>query len=269
MTYLEVLFDAGEMKCFAVSKYDIEPSLEPIAGAEWICLNPLKGTRRISNVSTFRNILIELDKGSIDSQLEYIRTIGLPHSTLTYSGGKSIHCVISLEKPASDAAEYRRWVEMVYNAYGLKKLDTSCRDPAKLTRIAGALRKDNGVLQTSLYVGSRIPNETLFAWLLSRLGMKTYRYLLLPKTKKVFTVPATNKYVSKTTEALIKEGVCSESSRHASFTKAAAQLAYNGFNYDEIIELLMEPFESLIAERSITELEGIARWAVTNIKADT
>lgn len=267
-TFLRILFDPGEATCYATSMYDVEATLRPVKGAELVCVNPLKGYRKDANVATFRNIVIELDKGTVEAQLAYIKHIELPHSTLTFSGGKSVHCIISLETPAADIAEYRRWVELAYTSYGQNKLDSSCKNPSRLTRLAGAMRKDKKVVQTSLYVGHRIPNDTFFAWCISRLGMKTYRSLLLPKAKKLFSQPLPNKYISRTTEALIKQGVCSESSRHASFTKAAAQLAHNGFEYEEILDLLSEPFESIISERGLSELEGIARWAVNNIKAD-
>ncbi len=269
MKYLDVLFDKSDEKCFGDNIWDIRLSGAPKPSTEFVSLNPLKGTRRTANVAIFRNILIELDKGSVDSQLAYIAKIGLPHSTLTFSGGKSIHCVISLESPAKDLEEYRRLVELVYTAYDKTKLDGSCKDPSRFTRLAGGYRKDKAAYQTSLFVDKRISDDILHSWLIGRLGMNKWRNLLLPakrptRIKKVVEA----KSLSQNTKSLIEDGLCSEASRHASFTKAAAQMVHTGYDYEEIFDLLQGPFEAIIAERSIKELKDIIKWATRNIKEE-
>lgn len=267
MKYIDVLFDKEDKKCFGSNIWDIQLSDSPSPSTEFVSLNPLNGTRRTSNVAIFRNILIELDKGSIDSQLAYIAKIGLPHSTLTFSGGKSIHCIISLQTPAKDLEEYRRLVELVYTAYDKKKLDGSCKDPSRFTRLANGYRRDKQATQTSLYVGERVSDDVLHSWLISRLGMNKWRSLLLPAKRPTRIKKAVEaKSLSKNTKALIEEGVCSEVSRHSSFTKAAAQMVHTGYDYEEIFDLLQGPFEAIITERSIKELKDIIKWATRNIK---
>jgi hypothetical protein len=270
MKYLEVLFNEGESKCFSDNVWGIHLSDAPGPNTEFVSLNPLNGTRRTTNVVIFRNILIELDKGSIDSQLAYITKIGLPHSTLTFSGGKSVHCIISLKTPAKDLEEYRRLVELVYTAYDKTKLDGSCKDPSRLTRLADGFRKDKGAKQTNLYTGARISDDVLHTWLIKRLGMNKWRSMLLP-TKRPLRLkkPKEIKSLSKNTKALIEDGVCSEVSRHSSFIKAAAQMVYTGYDYEEIFDLLEQPFESIITERSIKELKDIVNWATRNIKEES
>lgn len=269
MKYLDVLFDKSDEKCFGDNIWEIRLSGAPKPSTEFVSLNPLNGTRSTANVAIFRNILIELDKGSVDSQLAYIAKIGLPHSTLTFSGGKSIHCIISLETPAKDLEEYRRLVELIYTAYDKTKLDGSCKDPSRFTRLAGGFRKDKEAVQTSLYVGKRISDDVLHSWLIGRLGMNKWRNLLLPAKRPVRIRKAVEaKSLSKNTKALIEERICSEVSRHSSFTKAAAQMVHTGYDYEEIFELLEEPFQSIITERSIKELKDIIKWATRNIKEE-
>lgn len=269
MEYLNVLFDKSDKKCFGATVWDTHLSESPGTSTEFVSLNPLKGTRKTDNVVVFRNILIELDKGSIESQLAHIAEIGLPHSVLTFSGGKSIHCIISLQTPARDLEEYRRIVELIYTAFGKKKLDSSCKDPSRFTRLAGGFRKDKQALQTSLYVGKRISDEVLHSWLIGRLGMNKWRNLLLPVKRPVRIRKAVEaKSLSKNTKALIEEGICSEVSRHSSFTKAAAQMVHTGYDYEEIFDLLEGPFQSIITERSIKELKDIIKWATRNIKEE-
>src|SRR4051812_43576848 len=125
--YYNALFDPGEATCFAwtataasvASLCHWEDQRSP-----WICVNPLhlerdndpeasilpwarndRGRRADCNVSAFRNILVEMDSVPLAEQWTVIRDCGMPFTTSVYSGGKSIHFVISLSDPCANRTE--------------------------------------------------------------------------------------------------------------------------------------------------------------------
>lgn len=65
---------------------------------EYFCLNPLEGRKVDLNVTAYRNFLIEFDTIDLDQQLHLLSELEklIPIRTITYSGYKSYHAVISL-----------------------------------------------------------------------------------------------------------------------------------------------------------------------------
>lgn len=156
------LFDEGESTCFANNVRQVE--IEPVIAqrTQFFCINPLRNYRKDANVVTHRNILVEFDKGSIEEQRAHIERIQLPYCTLTHSGNKSLHAIISLTDPIPKH-HYRAYVQAVYTAVG-NEVDRSCGNPSRFSRTPNAIR-DNGNTQLLLDVRQRISHHELELWL--------------------------------------------------------------------------------------------------------
>ena len=116
---------------------------DPRAGA-WIRVNPLDGKGiKDENVTDYRYVLVESDSLPIAQQNALIHDLELPVATLVHTGGKSLHAVVKIE--ASGREEYRQRVAYLFDVCeknGLK-IDRSCKNPSRLTRLPGFQRGDN------------------------------------------------------------------------------------------------------------------------------
>jgi len=170
--FYNVLFNEDEHTCFGPTPFDTNsyPIIDGINSqlTKFFTINPLvKGrTRKGTNVRYHRNLMFEIDNIAVEDQARLIKQSGLPFSTATFSGGKSIHWIISLTQPLEDRVEYTAVWKACYAAL-LKcdiEADTATKDPARLSRCPGVIR-DNGKEQKLLKVGSRIELEELVIWL--------------------------------------------------------------------------------------------------------
>lgn len=176
--FYELLFDSDEYGCFTdtvygTKTYKARPRGEK-AEVQYFSINPFhKGTTRAgSNVSSFRNMLIEIDKDSKgnriprEKQEELFQTLRVPYSTLVWSGSKSYHGIICVQEGFDDIAHYQRAVAAVYRV--LAKLefdhDTSVKDPGRLSRCAGSLRF-NQVQEIQQLRSRRISMKQFDQWL--------------------------------------------------------------------------------------------------------
>lgn len=183
---LKLLFRSNDQICVG-NEYAVEVGPQPIEPlAPFFSVNPLhpsldhiklpdgaikankapSGRRADLNVTSFNNFLFEMDGTPLETQLEYIEACGFPFATVTYSGGKSYHAILSLEKspvtakPHTQEAvdEYKR----VWKALAavmcqrlnqpLTLLDSACQNPSRLSRMPGATR-DNGKVQELVRLG--------------------------------------------------------------------------------------------------------------------
>lgn len=191
--FYEVLFDKGEYTCFGNTIYDTKlfdvNRKGPKADVPFFTINPMeKGTSRaIKNVSKFRNFLFEMDEDAegnkIDNkeQAKYIHKCGLPFSTAVYSGGKSIHWIVSLEQPFEDKVEYdAMWkaIAKVLENHGAP-IDKAVKDPSRFSRVPGAVRLETKQLQKLVKVNSRVTTEELLIWLESH-GVDWTDYIYKP-----------------------------------------------------------------------------------------
>lgn len=139
-----------------------DPLLGKLLGAAhdcgvWCVQNPIRdhgGRRRNADVADFRWALVESDELPADEQLERMcallfetQATGWKCKALTWSGNKSWHAEVYVGAPDEDS--YRAQVDELYrycDANGLP-VDHSCRNPARLTRLAGAWRAETGQRQ--------------------------------------------------------------------------------------------------------------------------
>lgn len=159
------MFDDGEWTCFGQQHTAV--ACNPIhlltsGEHQLVGLNPMVNSRRDSNVQVFRNILVEQDVGSVDEQIQYIKEMGFPYSSAVYSGNKSVHFLVSLDKPLPDLRSYKfvsKWILRI-----LSKADQATINPSRFTRVPGTLRT-SGKMQELVDLGNRIQRETLNVWL--------------------------------------------------------------------------------------------------------
>ncbi|MGN0508690.1 MAG: AAA family ATPase [Ruminococcus sp.] len=132
----------------------------PAAGA-WIRVNPLdgKGVKNI-NVTDFRYVLVESDKMALEEQNALIRELELPVAILVYSGGKSIHAIVHIDAPNYD--EYRKRVDYLFGVCKKNGLiiDTSCKNPSRLSRLPGVMRGD----KKQYIIDTNIGKESFSEW---------------------------------------------------------------------------------------------------------
>jgi hypothetical protein len=139
------------------------------------CINPVFGSRRRqSDLTRYVNFLFECDTTDIDQQfklLDKVKNLEIVRMA-TYSGGKSIHFIVScadtleLGEPGSPeaTARYKQiWTELalLFTNLGIVP-DLAGKNPATLSRYPGAFRDgtkqsllfDDGPLVTSEYLQS-------------------------------------------------------------------------------------------------------------------
>ena len=143
-------------------------------GGAWLRCNPTDGEHEShgkraecdADVTRFRNVLVESDPdaASMDAeqlreakreQLRRIVALRLPCSCMVDSGHKSVHAVVRVEDPGEHLTreEWDRRRDLVYSVCDANGLphDPACKNPSRLTRLAGARRGDQE--QTLLATG--------------------------------------------------------------------------------------------------------------------
>jgi hypothetical protein len=108
----------------------------------WCVVNPIDGMgRKDSNVAAYRNTLIESDEMPKGEQLEMLLALFDGRlAAIVDTGNKSLHGIVRVD--AGSAEEYARKVSRMHarcEANGLI-VDKKCKNPANLTRLAGAMR---------------------------------------------------------------------------------------------------------------------------------
>jgi hypothetical protein len=179
--FLSTLFNLTEGIC--VGSTGRETAVQSVANLgnpeayNFFCINPLLitidknpteswhspyvGRRADCNVTEYRNFLLEIDTLPLDEQKAVL--LDCPISTLVYSGGKSMHAIISLETPLTSKQEYKNVFARI--AKKVPQIDIANSNPSRFSRMANSYRTSNNVLQVLYVCGKRISKETFEAWL--------------------------------------------------------------------------------------------------------
>jgi hypothetical protein len=162
--FYNLLFESNEGVCWSWNIYGNTVRGKDLArqhrGANFFSINPLlPGGRKDDNVSCYRNILIEFDNLPLDEQKKLLAKV--PKSTIVFSGGKSLHAIISLVDPCESREEYNDLVSRIL--LKLPDADKSVKNPSRLSRAPYADRA--GVMQELLYLGRRYTKTELNDWL--------------------------------------------------------------------------------------------------------
>ncbi len=205
----------------------------------FISINALHTRRADANVTTFRNFLIEMDgEENLHNQWRTATGVKLPFSTCTWSGGKSLHFIVSLETPI-DEKTWRRWSKALVKA--VPGADASTTNPSRFTRLPGAVR-ENGNTQHLLYLGSRIANSIVEEFVRPHLepDVPNFRSLynnMLGLTGLEAAHPLTKAFINGTHPC--------NTGRNTALFKCAADLKDVGLSIEEADELLAGPAEEL------------------------
>ena len=259
--YAAALFDPGEHTCFTNTPYGT--SVFALAAGirkppAYFSINPLRpGSRRLDdNVVAYRNILVECDTGSLPEQMDYIRELAMPFTTLVFSGGKSLHFVISLATALPDRAAYKALVERVHAV--VTRCDHKTKNPSRLARWPSHFREDKGKWQHLLLVKNRVDSAALDSWLTA--------HGALPRTVQARKRRVTPVAVGRRlwplgrTLVLLKEGA-PEGVRNDETYVAAHDLFRCGYTLEEATDKLVTALVALdFAEREIVRTIESA-WA--------
>lgn len=262
--FYEILFDPDESTCFSDTPYGVR--VEPVNAwlrrslLEWnfVCINPLHperdlaptrpqhsefiGRRADINVTAYRNFLCEFDKGEINEQRKVIETI--PYATLVFSGGKSLHAIISLEEPCTNKQEYDRLVRRIYAK--LPGVDRSGKNPSRFTRAPGVLRGD--VRQELLDVRPRTSKLAIEAWL----GPDN----LISEVSATPMFPG-QRILRDETNHFLSVGSPEGGWNNALF-KAAADMTRSGYSREEIVHLCGIP-TGYLDEKDLRTIDSAIR----------
>ena len=154
-----------------------------------------RGSYRASiNVITFKNFLLESDTLPIELQIELIKYLNahIPIRLATFSGSKSVHLIISVADTlfSSSVKDPVQMYKQVWQGLAdkatevtktfllecsieapLKIFDSATKDPARLSRLPGAMRGE--VEQRVLHTGALVASEDLLA-LSAEIKLKQY-----------------------------------------------------------------------------------------------
>lgn len=213
-----------------------------------LALNPIKGFRRDAGVYKFKNFLLELDVGSQNEQLNYMKTLGIPYSAAIFSGSKSIHFLISLGSLIPNEKSYLIIYEWMLNVGSL--FDQNCKNASRSIRICGALRPETGKEQELIEFKGQVHINDLAAWLNKHPEGR-------PKEKQINTISETpdfNKIKDWAIMAL-KRGIVPPN-RNKQWFAVAVEFALAGYSESDTLEKLRPYFSP---DRDFKERE----WKIT------
>lgn len=200
----------------------------------FVAINPILGFRNDSAVYKFKNFMLECDVGSIDSQVKYLKQLGIPYSAIIYSGSKSAHVLITLSKPI-DEKSYRVIYQWLLNIGTL--FDPACRNPSRSIRIAGAIRPETGKEQELLEFKGVVENSDLFNYLKLRPEGKPQVRKKKPRSGELDIERLPNWVADR-----LVNGLDPTKGRNQTFFSISIEFALAGYSEDETISILEEYF---------------------------
>lgn len=136
------------------------------------CINPLVHRRNTKDIMGNNNcyaLLFECDDLTITpkEQAKRLLQTGIPFSTMTYSGGKSIHMIIRFEEPMQDEWTQKSWWKTIAKALETHGIiaDNKARLITQISRIPGSINTNTGKVQKLIQVRERVSFKALEEWL--------------------------------------------------------------------------------------------------------
>jgi hypothetical protein len=215
-----------------------------------VALNPIQGFRADANCRAFRSFLLEMDGYDLKQQISYLRKLGIPYSALIFSGGKSIHTLITLDKDLPDEKTWRLYAEWILNRAAL--CDQATKNPSRSVRIAGALR-DGTHRQHPVEIKGRVDREELTKYLLQ------YPHLMpRPKEKRPISTEPHLDLLPEWVQEQLKHGIDFGHSRNVTWFNLACCFARVGYSEDRTIDFLSKYF---VEDRTFKEKEWLTSIA--------
>jgi hypothetical protein len=239
--FLELFFNPDEEICFSANQFAYPSEPQTNINEEktiLVTINPVKGKRCDTNITSFRTFMIECDDMPIPEQYKYIQQMEFPFSYCCYSGGKSLHFALVLDHEIPSEHIYRHTYQWILNI--LTQADQKTKNPSRSIRFPGVIRPDTGKEQKLLHLGQRVSLETLTKWL--------NRYpAAMPKPlikKAKNRGSAQLKGIKTWAKNALKQGVHTmEGSRNQMWMSLGCEFALNGFDLSDTIYYLRDYFE--------------------------
>ena len=255
--YLNVLFDADDHvnACFdSVKETQSYLRGEWDSSPQWVCCNALGpgGTRAQRNLTKLRNFVIEFDGLDVEDQLHEIYQLGIPFSTIVYSGNKSLHAVISLETPLN-LADYKsiaRKLKVICD-----KADPACLEPARLTRYP---REDQPLLE----VKGRVANVDFFRWI-SSFGLDNLDREHNARKRKY---EQRHGELTRTAKRYLA-GLSKREQAHTDSLVAAKNLFDMGYSKQDVLDIMTNARQTYMSEPYIisrSKVTGLVEWVMDN-----
>jgi hypothetical protein len=213
--------------------YETGVGLQTHLPGPYISINSLVERRLDTNVTTFRNFLIEMDQPGLSAADQLALAANLPYSTATWSGSKSVHFIVSLVDPV-DENTWRRWASGLIAS--IPGSDRSTKNPSRFTRLPDQIRADTGQEQALLAVRGRVATSVVAAYVEPHLEPEVTDYRKMYNNFRGLTGLAAAHPMTKA--FLNQTHPCNQGRNNALF-KSAKDLKDCGLQPDEIESLLI------------------------------
>jgi hypothetical protein len=208
-----------------------------------VAINPVSGLRRDENCTAYRTFMIEMDDRDLKSQMRYVKDKGMPYSACVYSGGKSLHFAITVDR---DFPNYKMYY--YYACWILKVMssaDQNTKNPTRSIRMAGA-KRETGKEQRLIEIKGRVSVDDLNTWLSKFDSLRPEGF-----SNKNEDVDSANvnligsKHIPAWVFNALKNGVneSAKFGRNVQWFKIALALGKAGYDEDKAIVLLDRYFE--------------------------
>lgn len=205
-----------------------------------ICMNPIKGFRRDANITAFRTFLIEVDNMDLASQKKYIEESGIPYSVCVFSGNKSLHYGIVLDRCIPTIKLWRHVNQWILNI--LTQADQQVKNPSRSIRFPGNIRNNGkNQLQKLVEIKERVSLMDLNIWLNKHKNKKPIEQVRERKFDYNNT-PDINNMPLFFHESLKRLQDGSQDQRNSSWFNLACIMADKNFDLDTILSYLEQFF---------------------------
>lgn len=207
-------------------------------------LNPIEGFREDANCTSYRNFLVEMDYGPLPEQLAYAKKIGLPYSAVVFSGNKSLHFLISLDRDLPSEAVYRTFSEWILAVANMA--DDKTKNPSRSIRIPGAYREPKKK-QRLVELRGATKLDDLVSWLARYPDCKPKKH-----EKKQISENVDFSRVKPWVKKRLTSGLDPKKGRNQQWFSIACEFALAGYSEDDTLELLAGYF---VPDRDFKEKE--------------
>lgn len=266
--FLKALFNEGEVVGFKEQAAE-KPRSQLTESAEYFVVNPLKDTSSASNenVAAYRNILVEIDTMYLKRQENLIENmLKMPFTTKVFSGNRSYHYVIAFTEDIGKE-RYEQFTKALKII--IPRADHKCFNPARLSRLGGAIRKTvlktkKPALQEILLVGERVQPVTFATWIsrFNDLLMVAAERERLKKARLETMAKEYNGVLAPWVARMLEEGSSATliKSRHDTLLAMSVSMRNTNVPYDEAANKLLD-FASAIGKDDVDEVTRIINWA--------
>jgi hypothetical protein len=211
----------------------IEESIQYCNSSELrlVALNPIKGFREDNNCLAYRNFLVEMDEGPLKQQYDYIKALEMPYSAIVFSGGKSLHYLITLDKDLPDEKTWRKVSEWILAIVTLA--DPNTKNPSRSIRIPGPARDQKK--QTLVEFKGPVTTGALSGWL------GRYPHLIPREREKRVRMEGVDPRLENMNPWVVKVltyGLDPTKGRNKQWFAIACEFALAGFSEDDTFDIL-------------------------------